>query len=475
MSIFHKYTVTQVLYYLLAIFIVGFLFLSAMGGWQVRKIMIHGPIYKQVTQGRNLIADILPPPGYIIESYLNVMELSNETDTTKIELLLAKGKKLEHEYLASHERWKKELSEGALAQVLLIDAYAPAVSFYKIRNKEFIPHVKAHGKMDERKKILAKMKLAYEQHRKEIDKAVIIAMQRNTEDESTGAASVSRGVWLMVSFNIIFLLFFTFLYVCMVKAEAANRAITAHVDELEQAKKELLNRTTQLETINKELESFSYSVSHDLRAPLRGIDGWSLALIEDYEDSLDEQGKVYLKRVRSETQRMGMLIDDLLKLAQFSRVEMSWNKVNISKLAEVVVKRLKEENPNRKIVFTIQEGLEVSGDGHFLEIVLTNLLSNACKFTGKVQVAEIEFGCELIDGKNAYYVRDNGAGFNMASAKNLFGTFERMHKQSDFSGTGIGLAIVKRIITLHQGRVWANAVLNQGAVFYFTIQEKALS
>jgi signal transduction histidine kinase len=232
-------------------------------------------------------------------------------------------------------------------------------------------------------------------------------------------------------------------------------------------------RTAKLENANAELESFSYSVSHDLRAPLRGIDGWSMALKEDYSNVLDETGKSYLDRVRSETKRMEILIDDLLKLSKISRSDISFNKVNLSALVEIVSKRMIEDNPKRKINFIIQPGIEAFVDQHFIEIALTNLLSNACKFTSKIESATIEFGVVKKDDENVYFIRDNGVGFNMNLADKLFVVFQRMHRQTEYPGTGIGLATVKRIINLHNGRIWAESSVNNGATFYFTLKVSA--
>lgn len=259
--------------------------------------------------------------------------------------------------------------------------------------------------------------------------------------------------------------------------------IIIDVTELKKAQKELQKmnfslehiieeRTAQLISANKELEAFSYSVSHDLRAPLRGIDGWSLALQEDYGTQLDEKANQYIARVRTETQRMGDLIDDLLKLSRISRTELKPERVNLSEIVRTISGRLLEESPGRNIHFTIEPDLMVKGDAKLLEIACTNLLSNACKFTSRKEVAEISFGVIRYEGKPAFFIKDNGAGFDMATAKKLFGAFQRMHRQSEFPGTGIGLAIVKRIISLHQGDVWAEAELGQGATFYFTIKDK---
>ena len=241
--------------------------------------------------------------------------------------------------------------------------------------------------------------------------------------------------------------------------------------ELEQR---VIERTAQLEAANRELETFSYSVSHDLRAPLRGIDGWSLALLEDYGQQLDAQGRQYLDRVRGETQRMAQLIDDLLQLSRVARTDLQPVEVDLSMLAQTIAARLQAAaqlptaTPERQFEFIIQAGLTARGDVRLLEIAFTNLLDNAVKFTGTRPVARIEFGQIEAKGRPAYFIRDNGVGFDMAYARNLFGAFQRMHRQSEFPGTGIGLATVRRIIHRHGGRVWAEAAVDQGATFYFT-------
>jgi PAS domain S-box-containing protein len=247
------------------------------------------------------------------------------------------------------------------------------------------------------------------------------------------------------------------------QAEEEIRKLNA---ELEQRVRE---RTAQLEISNKELEAFAYSISHDLRAPLRGIDGWSQALLEDYRDKLDEQGQQYLDRVRSEAQHMGHLIESMLQLSRLTRTEMITEPVNLSALAQTIAERLQATEPLRKVDFTIQAGLTAEGDPRLLEVVLTNLLGNALKFSGKRADAHIEFGGTESPGQRVFFVRDNGAGFDMDFARKLFGAFQRMHKTSEFPGTGIGLATVQRIVHRHGGRVWAEAEVGRGATFYFTL------
>lgn len=226
-------------------------------------------------------------------------------------------------------------------------------------------------------------------------------------------------------------------------------------------------RTAQLEAANRELSAFSYSVSHDLRSPLRGIDGWSLALAEDCADDLNETGHGYLDRIRSEAQRMSLIIDNLLDLARVSRNEIARESVDLSSLAETVITRLRTNEPAREVESVIAPSLTVTGDPVLLEMLLENLLGNAWKFTAKSDAVRIEMGREQTPQGLAFFVRDNGAGFAMDDADKLFTPFNRLHKPSDFTGTGIGLATVQRIMIRHRGNVWAKAAVDQGATFYF--------
>jgi len=239
----------------------------------------------------------------------------------------------------------------------------------------------------------------------------------------------------------------------------------------EQHRSELARSNGELAAANKELEAFSYSVSHDLRAPLRGIDGFSLALLEDYADKLDEDGRDYLRRVRAATQRMGVLIDDLLSLSRVTRSEMRLEKTDLGAIARIVADELQKTQPERRAEFRIEEGLEAFVDSHLIRISLENLLGNAWKFTSKRESACIEFGRTRGDGRFTYYVRDDGAGFDEAYAGRLFGAFQRLHDKNDFPGTGVGLATVQRIIHRHGGRIWAESAVERGATFYFTLPE----
>lgn len=226
-------------------------------------------------------------------------------------------------------------------------------------------------------------------------------------------------------------------------------------------------RTVELETTNRELEAFSYSVSHDLRAPLRTIDGFSLALEEDYAEAVDDTGRDYIRRVRTGVQRMGQLIDSLLQLSRITRAELVRGDVDLSHLAAVIVENLKDENPERDLEFRIEPGMRTEADPKLLQVALENLLGNAVKFSAKVPHAVIEFGWDKEQA--AWFVRDNGAGFDMFYKDKLFNAFNRLHGDKDFKGSGIGLATVARVVRRHHGRIWADAVVDHGATFWFTL------
>jgi light-regulated signal transduction histidine kinase (bacteriophytochrome) len=259
------------------------------------------------------------------------------------------------------------------------------------------------------------------------------------------------------------------------RLHTAQQRLLQNEAELRQLNIELehrvAERTRQLETANEELESFNYSVAHDLRSPLRSIDGFSRVLSNKYHDQLDATGQDWLERICRASQHMGHLIDDILKLSQVTRSPLKREPIDLSKIAENVADSLGRTNPERQVRFILQQGLSVQADHGLLHVVMDNLLSNAFKFTGKKADAEIEFGVRDIDGKRAFFVRDNGDGFNMEYAHKLFGAFQRLHTANEFEGTGIGLATVQRVIYRHNGKVWAEAIEGLGATFYFTLPQ----
>jgi PAS domain S-box-containing protein len=242
------------------------------------------------------------------------------------------------------------------------------------------------------------------------------------------------------------------------------------ITERKRTEQSLAEKSAQLEAANRELEAFSYSVSHDLRAPLRSIDGFSRVLQEDFEGKLGVDGGDALQRIRAATQRMGQLIDDLLNLARISRAELRPSRVDLSEVARDLVKDFQRDRHSPKgAEVIVAEGVVANGDPQLLRIVLENLIGNALKFTSKTAGARIDFGWRQDEGRSVYFVRDNGAGFEMAYAAKLFGAFQRLHAADEFPGTGIGLATVQRIIHRHGGNVWAEGAAGKGATFSFTL------
>jgi len=239
---------------------------------------------------------------------------------------------------------------------------------------------------------------------------------------------------------------------------------------LQQRERELRDRTTELEAANRELEAFSYSVSHDLRAPLRAIDGFSEALEMDCADTLNDTGLDSLKRVRTAARRMGTLIDELLDLSRLTRVEPKRQRVDIGGAATAILAEFARRSPSRGVEVSVEPGLMVDADPELVEIALHNLLDNAWKYTGKTSRPRIEIGSTPYGPARVFHVRDNGAGFDMSCVDKLFGAFQRLHADRDFEGTGIGLAIVHRIVSRHGGRIWAEGNVNAGATFYFTLE-----
>ena len=237
----------------------------------------------------------------------------------------------------------------------------------------------------------------------------------------------------------------------------------------ERLEQRVQERTEQLKAANSELEAFSYSVSHDLRSPLRHISGFSHILLEDYEGKLDAEGKGHLEQIGKSVDEMTKLIDDILELAKITPMEMHRETIDLSGLAANIVEDLRSMEPERKLEIFIAAGIEANGDAQLLRMMLSNLLGNAWKFTSKMKTARIDIGQEHRNGSSVYFVRDNGAGFDMAFGDKLFAAFQRLHTAREFEGTGIGLATVHRIVTRHGGRIWAESEVNKGATFYFEL------
>jgi signal transduction histidine kinase len=301
--------------------------------------------------------------------------------------------------------------------------------------------------------------------------------------EAEAAAKRARYTLAMASGLDILLIVFMFRYFSRerdlrLSAEVAAEGLAVSRLEVERKATEILalneglelrvkERTAELEATNRELEAFSYSVSHDLRAPLRTIDGFSLALEEDFGDVVGAEGKDYIKRVRTGVQRMGGLIDALLQLSRITRAEIEREDVDVTTLAENVAAQVVDANPEQRIEFSIQKGLHANADPKLLRVALENLFGNAAKFSSKKPESKIEFGWDA--EQKAWFVRDNGAGFDMHYKDKLFGAFNRLHGDKDFKGSGIGLATVARVVRRHHGRIWADSVVESGATFWFTL------
>jgi signal transduction histidine kinase len=255
----------------------------------------------------------------------------------------------------------------------------------------------------------------------------------------------------------------------VIDGKPAAVLVIQDVTERAQAAAALRATNAQLEAANAELEAFSYSVSHDLRRPLRAIDGFSHALLEDYGAVLGEEAGGHLRRIVQAAQNMRQMIDDMLRLSRVTRGALVWADVDLAVISRAVVADLASTTPQRSVEVSIPDRLVARGDEHLLRQVLQNLLENAWKFTAKTPGARIQVGATRADGSTAYFVRDNGAGLDMARADKLFGAFQRLHTADEFPGTGIGLAIAHRIIHRHGGRIWADAAVGHGATFYFTL------
>jgi light-regulated signal transduction histidine kinase (bacteriophytochrome) len=303
--------------------------------------------------------------------------------------------------------------------------------------------------------------------RDEHDIPVVFLTARADEDTLQRATSTDAAAYLVKPFKAPDLR-------CVIEIALAKHATDVRLRENERwLELTLQQRTAALEAANSELEAFNYSVAHDLRAPLRGIDSFSHLLIEKYSSRLDDEGLTYLHRLRSAAARMSQLIDALLSLAQVGRGQLEPVDLDFSNLVQSVASEIAAENPERKVRVAIAPGMRAHGDPRLLRVVVANLLGNAWKFTGRRQRPAVEVGPVQNTTQPTYYVRDNGAGFDPAHATRLFAAFQRLHADREFPGTGIGLAIVQRVITRHGGTVWADSRPDQGATFFFSLPDLA--
>jgi signal transduction histidine kinase len=465
-----KVTLKQTLHLFLFFFVGSFLLLITFYSREINQIIVGGPLYNQIIQSKELIADVLPPPLFAIESFTNDIEMVQEMDANKRIFLYEQSKEMEQAYEKKLISWKEKYSSDSHIIRLLEDSAGVAHELFRVQNEELIPLLQRNEIKQALILTQGKLKRVYQIHRGQVEKIVELASENNRVIERNSKKIIKKVFTTLFIFSGLFLVVLLLLFFWIIRMENQSRAISEQNLELKKAQNDLVLKSQELILANKELESFSYTVSHDLRAPLRGINGWTTILLEDYAEKLDSQARDYLGKVVSESIRMGDLIDDLLKLAHISRAELSISEINLTKLVKQLSERIIEKNSGRKIIFQVQEDLTINGDLHLIEIAMTNLISNAVKFTSKQENTLIEFGKKLSNGEEVFFIKDNGVGFNKTNASNLFKPFCRMHKQEEFPGTGIGLATVKKIFELHHGKIWAESEQGQGSTFYFTFQ-----
>jgi signal transduction histidine kinase len=307
------------------------------------------------------------------------------------------------------------------------------------------------------------------QNRAMVEMARLIDIQQTSADTAleTSKQDFNQAVWLMLGLgSLAVALALLILMLVLRRDRTLSRELETYQNHLEELVSE---RTRELETAVEELKTFSYSLAHDLRQPLRGLDGFSLLLVEDYNDVLDDTARDYLYRIRAGSQLMGKLLDGMLRLTRLSRHELVRQPVDLSNICKQIVEQSQYQDSNRKVEWIIEDGIKVHADESLMRIVLENLLSNSWKFTRDTSQPRIEFGSYRSDTGIVYYVKDNGAGFDMAYADKLFSNFGRLHSVNEFEGTGIGLATVDRIIKRHGGEIWAKSEPGQGAGFFFTL------
>jgi light-regulated signal transduction histidine kinase (bacteriophytochrome) len=358
------------------------------------------------------------------------------------------------------------LPEGQIKQELIVSSYRPAVEFFEIMDKQIVPAILGGDKEKAHTLIRDVLTPKYEDHRRAIENVVRTANEAIRREERESDVIVKRRLILMVLLGM-GVIGIALLYL---RAEGALRKLLAELElRVEERTKQFSDANQSLLAANKELEGFSYSVSHDLRAPLRAINGFSMMVLNEHADKLDDEGRRKLNVIRSNTQQMGKLIDDLLSFSRLGRKEMA----NACLDMEVLVRRAWEElttlKPERRIGFSVQRLPRCMGDQWLVKEAVVNLLSNAMKFTRHRENAYVEVGAYVEGDRNVYFVKDNGVGFDMRYYDKLFGVFQRLHGVDEFEGTGVGLAIVERIIARHGGRVWAEGKEGEGATFYFTL------
>jgi signal transduction histidine kinase len=391
-------------------------------------------------------------------------------------------------YLAPHDSGLREFDAGVLklsrltagepALALLVSRLAELARLKRAEMAQSIRLFRTQGQAAALAKVSEDSGQAYMDQVREIGSRIDAIEKKAYAQTRRAAAQSETATRWKTFFSVVILFLLTFAGTLLLTMEArTQRRLAATLEASEKKYRELAGnledqvaaRTRELRQLNEELTTFSYSVSHDLRAPLRSIDGFSQIMLEDYSDRLDEDGRRMLKRIRDAAGHMGQLIHSLLQLARVTRQELDLQPVSISGFANLAIQHLLTTHPERKVEISVTPGMRAEGDPNLLRIVIDNLLENAWKFTAKTESARIEVGQVEIEGKPVYFVRDNGSGFDPEHAGKLFRPFQRLHSHAEFAGDGIGLAAVQRVVNRHGGRVWAEGRPNQGAAIFFAL------
>ncbi len=560
----------------------------------LREVEVNGPIYGAVVQNKDLIADILPPPIYLIESYTLTLEMLQTRDKPRLAAIEGQLGELRTVFSERHRFWTERYRKSPPIRAALDKAFESGMAFYDMVGTQFVPLIEKGDYAGAGRLAEGAMRARYDRHRADIDGLVALARERDDGEQRRAAGLIARRTWIQYAWEAVTILlvvvptvwFFgakkrlrrterhlqaifdngsdlifgvaveeggVFRYMminpagarlggidpkrfvgstpaeyfpaekaavleanyrrCLEKGETisferatdtasgllifettlvpvrdeagrisqimgVSRNVTAQKSTLEamqrlngELEQRVAERTRDKEEAYRELEMFSYSVSHDLRSPLRGINGFCNALIEDYGPTLEPEARAYLERIHVASRRMAQIIDDLLQLSRVSRGTLAFQEVDLSFLACRVADDLRAAAPERAVTVSIAPGLAARCDLRLMQNVLENLLGNAWKYTLRQPAARIEFDAVAVDGRRAFRVRDNGAGFDMRFVGKLFQNFQRLHDRTEFEGTGVGLAIVARIVRRHGGRVWAEGAVGQGASFYFALDE----
>ncbi len=464
-------------------------------------LKINGPIYHKVINGKDLVADLLPPPAYIIESYLLIFELLEIQNSGKRSELVAKGSRLQGDFERRFQYWDTYLPEGEIRNLMLGEVALHARNFFEIRDQRFLPALDRGEVPLARSIAILELSKHYRLHRSAVDKVVRLAEVQNRREEVVAADLIrvhNRKILLLGTLTLI---------VTLAAAIWVARGIFRPLSRLDEAmalqekglphttledlpENELgrlaktFNRMTdaitartsalqtlnvELSSANRELDSFTHSVSHDLRTPLRGIKGLAKALGEEFQDRLPREAGLYLERIQSDVHRMESLIEDLLEFSRQSRKELCPDRISINDVVHHCLEALTEEQRNRKIEFQISPLPPCLGDEALITQVFLNLISNALKFSRRREPAKVEIAGVEKENWIHYTVRDNGEGFDMRYADKLFKVFQRLHGTEVYEGTGVGLALVNQIVSRHGGRVWAESRPGDGASFSFTL------